>query len=109
MLRPRAGCDAKRSPPDGPLKGKQFCVRRGDDDYAVPYDDQPIVTWTVAIVVSLIEAYVCSYLSCPIFCFEALRSQLTIYLCSVSFIATVVMVWLDDRRSKVGGSGTSYA
>ncbi|KAI4226064.1 MAG: hypothetical protein LQ349_006947 [Xanthoria aureola] len=82
MLRPRAGCDAKRSPPDGPLKGKQFCLRRGDDDYAVPYDDQPIVTWTVAIVVSLIEA--------------------------VSFIATVVMVWLDDRRSKVGG-GTSYA
>ena len=33
-------------------------MRRGDDDYAVPYDDQPIVTWTVAIVVSLIEAYV---------------------------------------------------
>lgn len=104
MLRPRAGCDAKRSPPDGPLKGKQFCLRRGDDDYAVPYDDQPIVTWTVAIVVSLIEAYVPTY---PAH-FLKLAVSTDYYLCSVSFIATVVMVWLDDRRSKVGG-GTSYA
>ncbi|KAL8852434.1 MAG: hypothetical protein Q9221_002664 [Calogaya cf. arnoldii] len=80
MLRPRGGCDFKAPAEDGAFKGKQFCLR-GDDYYKL-YDDQPIVTWYIAIAVSLVEA--------------------------VSFIATIVMVWLDDRKSKVGG-GTSYA
>ncbi|KAI4280681.1 MAG: hypothetical protein L6R38_004257 [Xanthoria sp. 2 TBL-2021] len=82
MLRKREGCDYKKPADQGAYKGKQICYREGDDKYARLYDDQPIVTWTVAIAVSLVEA--------------------------VTFIATVVMVWLDDRKSKVSG-GTSYA
>ncbi|KAL8639663.1 MAG: hypothetical protein Q9226_008846 [Calogaya cf. arnoldii] len=82
MLRPREGCEIKGPVPDGEYKGQQVCGRMGDTKYARLFNDQPIVTWYIAIAVSLIEA--------------------------VSFIATVVMVWLDDRKSKVGG-GTSYA
>ena len=58
MLRPRDGCDAKRPAEEGPLKGKQFCLREGDKNYAVLYDDQPITTWYIAIAASLVEAYV---------------------------------------------------
>ncbi|KAL8751167.1 MAG: hypothetical protein Q9199_006609 [Rusavskia elegans] len=82
MLRKHEGCDYKNPAEQGAYKGKQICYRKGDDKYARLYDDQPIVTWTVAIAVSLVEA--------------------------VTFIATIVMVWLDDRKSKVS-DGTSYA
>ncbi|KAL8909005.1 MAG: hypothetical protein Q9207_000456 [Kuettlingeria erythrocarpa] len=84
MLRPREGCGQKRAPDQGSDKGIQYCRPLGstDENAWKRYNDQPIVTWNVAIAVSLIEA--------------------------VSFIATVVMVWMDDRKSKVSG-GTSYA
>lgn len=58
MLRKREGCDYKKPADQGAYKGKQICYREGDDKYARLYDDQPIVTWTVAIAVSLVEAYV---------------------------------------------------
>ncbi|KAL8840800.1 MAG: hypothetical protein Q9176_003647 [Flavoplaca citrina] len=82
MLRPREGCDFKEAAPEGSYKGQDICFRTGDDDFAILFDDQPITTWYIAIAASLVEA--------------------------VSFIITVVMVWLDDRKSKISG-GTSYA
>ncbi|KAL8998403.1 MAG: hypothetical protein Q9169_002531 [Polycauliona sp. 2 TL-2023] len=56
MLRPREGCDYQDSPRDGPFKDQNFCFRNGDDKDHGLHSNQPIVTWTVAIVVSLIEA-----------------------------------------------------
>ncbi|KAL8858539.1 MAG: hypothetical protein Q9178_004833 [Gyalolechia marmorata] len=88
MLRPRGGCQWKDEVPTGRnnmFEGQQACWKYQEGregEFIHLYDDQPIVTWTVAIVLSLIEA--------------------------VTFITTVAMVWLDDRKSKVGG-GTSYA
>ncbi|KAI4270486.1 MAG: hypothetical protein LQ337_006648 [Flavoplaca oasis] len=82
MLRPRQGCDIKEAATEGSYRGQDVCFRRGDDDFAILFDDQPITTWYIAIAASLVEA--------------------------VSFIITVAMVWLDDRKSKVSG-GTSYA
>ncbi|KAL8921345.1 MAG: hypothetical protein Q9172_004073 [Xanthocarpia lactea] len=88
MLRPRGGCQWKDAVPTGRgniFEGQQACWKYQEGregEFIHLYDDQPIVTWTVAIVLSLIEA--------------------------VTFIVTVAMVWLDDRKSKVGG-GTSYA
>ncbi|KAI4237581.1 MAG: hypothetical protein L6R40_005872 [Gallowayella cf. fulva] len=88
MLRPRGGCEWKDAVPDRPgntAVGQQACWKtQGDREgkFIALYDWQPIKTWTVAIVASLIEA--------------------------VTFIATVIMVFLDDRKSKVSG-GTSYA
>ncbi|KAL8943721.1 MAG: hypothetical protein Q9211_000892 [Gyalolechia sp. 1 TL-2023] len=81
MIRPRGGCEQKHPPISGGDTKAQYCW---NDDWkdGKKYDDQPIATWNTGIAISLLEA--------------------------VTFIATVVMVWLDDRKSKVGG-GTSYA
>ncbi|KAL8832810.1 MAG: hypothetical protein Q9170_004732 [Blastenia crenularia] len=81
MLRPRGGCENKHKPTEGTDLNSQYCWNDAWKN-GKKYDDQPIKTWDVGIAVALIEA--------------------------VSFIATVVMVWLDDRKSKVSG-GTSYA
>ncbi|KAL9019515.1 MAG: hypothetical protein Q9185_003215 [Variospora sp. 1 TL-2023] len=83
MLRPRGGCENKHKPIEGSPEALNT-VYCWNDAWQDPkrYDDQPIRYWDTAIVISLIEA--------------------------VSFIATTVMVWLDDRKSKVSG-GTSYA
>ncbi|KAL8879936.1 MAG: hypothetical protein Q9192_008129, partial [Flavoplaca navasiana] len=56
MLRPREGCDFKEAAPEGSYKGQDFCLRRGDDDFAILFDDQPITTWYIAIAASLVEA-----------------------------------------------------
>ncbi|KAL8772808.1 MAG: hypothetical protein Q9209_002153 [Squamulea sp. 1 TL-2023] len=64
MLRPRGGCQWKEPVPedseDKRYAGKQACWKfRGANEkgeYIALYDSQPIATWTVAIVVSLIEA-----------------------------------------------------
>ncbi|KAL8805770.1 MAG: hypothetical protein Q9223_003835 [Gallowayella weberi] len=85
MLRPRGGCENKGAIEKGKgyqFEGQQACYRTDNGDYMRLYSDQPIKTWIVAIALALIEA--------------------------VTFIATVVMVFLDDRKSKVSG-GTSYA
>ncbi|KAL8746547.1 MAG: hypothetical protein Q9184_007730, partial [Pyrenodesmia sp. 2 TL-2023] len=74
MLRPRGGCEQKHPPTIGDDTKSQYCWNDAWKD-GKKYDDQPIVTWNIAIAISLIEA--------------------------VSFIATVVMVWMDDRKSKV--------
>ncbi|KAL8703245.1 MAG: hypothetical protein Q9201_003578 [Fulgogasparrea decipioides] len=80
MLRPRGGCENKGTAKEDP-KGPQYCWNHEGKD-PKRFNSQPIVTWDVAIALSLVEA--------------------------VSFIVTIVMVWLDDRESKVSG-GTSYA
>ncbi|KAI4170013.1 MAG: hypothetical protein LQ343_005262 [Gyalolechia ehrenbergii] len=81
MLRPRGGCEQKHPQISGPDTKTQYCWNKDWKD-GKKYDDQPIATWNTGIAIALIEA--------------------------VSFIATVVMVWLDDRRSKVSG-GMDYA
>lgn len=83
MLRPRGGCEQKHKAKTGTEEQLKtmYCWNDAWKD-GKRYDDQPIKTWDTAIALSLIEA--------------------------VSFIATVVMVWLNDRGSKVSG-GTSYA
>lgn len=56
MLRPREGCEQKRAPDDGPRI--QFCRPAGstDENAWKEYNNQPIVTWNIAIAISLIEA-----------------------------------------------------
>lgn len=58
MLRPRQGCDIKEAATEGSYRGQDVCFRRGDDDFAILFDDQPITTWYIAIAASLVEAYV---------------------------------------------------
>ncbi|KAL8954659.1 MAG: hypothetical protein Q9193_007151 [Seirophora villosa] len=99
MLRPRGGCENKHKRIDG---NTVFCWNDAWED-GKRYDNQPIRTWDTAIAISLIEAWVLQHQARGLH-----AGRCADMAASVSFIATVVLVWLDDRKSKVSG-GTSYA
>ncbi len=58
MLRPREGCEVKHTPGEGRDKGIELCwpANAKDGQIGKRYADQPIVTWNIAIAISLVEA-----------------------------------------------------
>ncbi|KAL8691944.1 MAG: hypothetical protein Q9218_002926 [Villophora microphyllina] len=77
------GCDIFGPSEEDP-KGPTYCWKDPVKKEQNPrrYDARPIKSWDTAITAGVIEA--------------------------LTFLATIVLVFLDDRRSKVSG-GTSYA